>query len=798
MKRSTLSCLIIGLCLLSAIAHAQTYRGFVLDTDSQPVEFATVLLLRTSEPAATAITDSLGGFKLSAEAEHYRVRIQNIAYKTIEKDIKLTAEKPDLGVFTMEDAFVNMKEVVVTASHITREADRFVMQINTDMPMLMNKDASEVLQLAPGVWVDDKGISINGTAGTKVYINDRELKLSGNDLVGYLRNYRSTDIARVEVVPQAGAEYSADSKGGIIKIVLRKRVENGLSGTILAQTTQGKEYAAYKPSATLNAMVGKWTFNAAATGNITPEGRTEMTEQRFYREETANFFESSSSTNNKPRSALGRLGAVYEINSRNSVGAEVEWQDRKTDRPSFSETTGLENGVSLRSTSEYEQEETERNLTATLNYIYQVDTLGSTLKTILDYTDKKVRGRNEYASVFEMPNGKRDSVYRNRASSDYRLYTTDLMLDKRLRNGMKYAVGLRYARNEMSNEMRYEGLANSQWQSLDRFDYALNYAENISAAYATLAFKLGKLDVLGGVRGEYTHTTGKEELDKKYTDLFPSLSLTYSFNAMKTFLLVAQYARNIERPNFWYLNSNRVQYSDYSYYIGNPLLRPTYINRVSLTAVYRYRHTLTVGGNLHKDLIREVTKIDPENPEIKYVTPENHFRENHYFVAISSPHNFTQWFSLNTNLVGVKQDIQGSKSEKTKSHYLYFINSTANFSLPAGIFLELTYSGTSKLYSANSGIEPSHLFHAQIKKKLLNNRMNITLGMDNLLNRNTTYFANMEQYTSRSKEQNARTGRTIKLSLQYTFNSGKSVKKRTVESSLNTEKERITRASGVK
>lgn len=798
MRKSTLYCFIAVLNSLYATAFGQTYRGLVLDTKNKPIEFATVLLLQADKPAETAITDSSGGFILSTETGDYRVRIQNIAYKTIETDIKLTAEELDLGVFNMEDAFVNMEEVVVTASHITREADRFVMQINKEMPTLMNKDASEVLQLAPGVWVDEKGISINGAAGAKVYINDRELKLSGSDLVGYLRNYRSADIARVEVVPQAGAEYSADSKGGIIKIILRKQAENGVSGTLLAQTIQGKNYAYYKPSAMIHAMVGKWTWSALVTGNSTPEGENEMTEWRFYPQGSDNFFKSSTSTNNKPRSILAGLGSVYEINNRNSVGAEVEWQNRTKEMPSFSETIGQENGVKLRSTSNYEQEEKEGNLTATFNYIYKVDTLGSTLKTMLDYTDKKVTGRNKYTSAFEIPGGKQDSVYRNRASSNYRLYTTNLMLDKRMKSGIKYAVGLRYARNEMSNEMNYEGWTDSRWQALHKFNYALNYTENISAAYATLSFKLGKLDVLAGLRGEYTHTTGKEALDKKYTDLFPNLNLTYSFNAMKTFLLVAQYARNIERPNFWYLNSNRVQYSDYSYYIGNPLLRPTYINRFSLTAVYRYRHTLTIGGNLHKDLIREITQIDPENPEVKYVTPENHFKENHYFVAISSPHNITKWLSLNTNVVGVKQDIQTSKANRTKSHYLYFINSTVNFSLPAGIFLELTYSGTSKLYSANSGIEPTHLFHAGIKKKLLNNRMNLTLGVHNLFDRATIYFANMEHYTSRSKDINARNARTVRLSLQYTFNSGKSIKKRSVESPLNTEKERIKRASGVK
>jgi len=259
MNRSILYYIVILLSCSCAICVAQERKGRILNTKNEPVEFATIILLKDGEQAAAAITDTAGHFSLSVQAGKYFMRIQNITYKTIETDLNLNQSNPDLGIFRMEDAFVNMSEVVVTASAITREADRFVMQINNNMPSLMNKDASEVLQLAPGVWVDDKGISINGTAGTKVYINDRELKLASNELVGYLRNFRSSDIARVEVVPQAGAEYSADSKGGVIRIILRKQQENGLSGNAMVQTTQNKDYTYYKPSANLNALIGKWT-----------------------------------------------------------------------------------------------------------------------------------------------------------------------------------------------------------------------------------------------------------------------------------------------------------------------------------------------------------------------------------------------------------------------------------------------------------------------------------------------------------------------------------------------------------
>lgn len=786
------------LCCFALFASAQERSGAIINGNGEPVDYATVVFLQDGYQKAATITDTLGRFTLTVEEGLYMMKVQNIAYQPLEREIKLASGDADLGSFRMEEAHFNLNAVVVTASPITREADRFVMLVGDHVPSFMNKDAAEVLQQAPGVWVDDKGISINGSAGTKVFINERELKLTSAELADYLRNYRSSDIARVEVIPQAGAEYSADSKGGVIRIILRRQLENGVTGNAMMQTTQGKYYGNYRPSATVNALVGKWTLHASATGLITSKNKGEMTEERFTSESEAPFFRSESHMDGKPSRVMGRLGSIYEIDHRNSLGAEVEYGSGREKTPSYSETTGRIEGTPIHSTSQNRQEDKNRNLSATFNYIHKIDTIGSVLKFIADYTNRKVTGENHFHSVYDTSHGTLDSLYRNQSSSDYRIFTTDLLFQKELRKGMRFTTGARYTRNRITNRAFYEGQQNAQWRPLDNYNYALDYVENIGAVYGTFAFKIGRLSALAGLRGEYTHTTGKGTFDNTYIDVFPNLNLTYAFNAMQTFLLVGQYARNIERPNFWHLNSNRIQYSDYSYMIGNPLLRPTYINRFSLTAVYRYRYTLTVGGNMHRDLIREVTKSDPVDPEVKYVIPENHYMENHYFVAVSCPFRFTDWLSVNANLVGVKQDIRGVKTDKTMSHYLYFINATSTLTLPAAFYLELTYSGTSRLYSANSGIEPRHLVHAQVKKKLFGNRLNVSLGVQNLFDTRGAYFARMENYSSESRVLDAYNARAVKLSLQYNFQSGKTFRKRTVEGASDTEKSRMEKASEMK
>ena len=794
---------------LSGVVSAQERSGFVMDNHGEPVDMATVVLLAGGRQAAVAVTDTAGRFALIAADGEYEINIRYITHSPIKKMIELKTGVGDMGQFIMEESIVGLQEVVVSASVITREADRFVMRI-IGAPSMLSKDAAEILRLAPGVWVDDTGISINGMRGSTVFINERELKLPAEELAGYLRNLQSSDIARIEVIPQTGAEYSADSRGGAIRIILRKQSENGVSGNISIGTSLGEYINEYHPSATVNSRIGQLTLNTFASATISPKSESEMTTTRTYESGGNSSFHSRSFMKEKIHYGTGRIGAVYEPDNKNSFGVEFEYISKDTKTPSIAETVIRESGsnaiethinsIETNAKSDYRQNEDDKNLSATFNYVYRLDTLGSVLKFISDYTNKKVGGDNDYNSSFEikgidMPEIKKDSVYRNNTSSDYRIFSADLSLNKQLGNGMKFLAGAKYTRNDMSDTVSYESHYLQNWKPLTDYSFAINYTEDISAVYGTFAANMGGLSMTAGVRVEHTYTKGRSsDISNSYVDFFPNVNLTYSFNAMRTFMLISQFSRNIQRPNFWYLNPNRVQFSDYSYMTGNPNLRPTYINRFSLTAVYKYRYVLSTGGTLHHDLIREVCKIDPSNPDLTYITPENHYMENHYYVALSFPFQPVEWLNANFNLVGVKQDIRGVKGGDKMSHYLYFNNVTTNLTLPEKFIMEISYSGTSRLYSANSGVEPRQIFNVAIKRKLFVDRITTSLGVNNIFDSKVAYFSTTERFTANAGGREALSSRFIKLSIQYNFSTGKSFKKRDVERVSESEKSRLEKS----
>lgn len=116
-----------------------------------------------------------------------------------------------------------MKEVFIKKSKslIERKIDRIVMNI-ADNPNSSGKSSMDLFKLAPGVFVNNGNISINGVWGTRVMIDGKMLNLSGDDLNNYLQTLRSNEIQSIEVIAHPSAEFEAEGSGGIINIILKK------------------------------------------------------------------------------------------------------------------------------------------------------------------------------------------------------------------------------------------------------------------------------------------------------------------------------------------------------------------------------------------------------------------------------------------------------------------------------------------------------------------------------------------------------------------------------------------------
>jgi hypothetical protein len=253
------------------------------------------------------------------------------------------------------------------------------------------------LEAAPAVFINDDEISINGRSGTKVYVNDRELKYSKEQLMVYLRSLKSEDIRTIEVVPQSGADYDANSSGGIIKITLKRRRDDGIMGNLSFSTRQSDLIHSYVPSASINYHSGKWTLNAS--------GWYSYSDQSTFIDEQTNYFigdkllTSSSKSRYKSNWGGAKAGIIYDINDRHSLGAELNYYDGGNTAPTTSTTHLVAENMITDSRSDYLNRSGNRGLSATLNYIIKFDSLGSKLKILADYNYDSSDGDNNYHTL---------------------------------------------------------------------------------------------------------------------------------------------------------------------------------------------------------------------------------------------------------------------------------------------------------------------------------------------------------------------------------------------------------------
>lgn len=776
--------------LASAVSQLPAARlypstGRVVDEQGNAVEYATVVLLKGSEQVAGRTTDARGRFELKAAPGNYTLQIQFLGFDPIKKAVRVELDN-DLGDFVMRSSATDIESVVVKAQLVRREADRFVVDV-ANAPAAIGKDGIELLERAPGVWIDGEKISINGKSGSKVYINDRELRMEPEQLLTYLRSLRAEEIQKIEVVPTTGADYDADSAGGAIRITLRKRRENGIDGSVSFNTSQAKIVNKYNPSANINIHSGRTDFYASAWGSFGGDKTTTDEQTRYDAADKA--LNAHSEMKGRNRSFGASAGTVFEINPRHSVGAEVEYWRNRDGEPNDSYTDFRNGGTVTRTDSYFDKLDRRNNYSATFNYIWKIDTLGSTLKLLADYTRRENDTRNDNTSHITAPGGILDSVYRDNSVSLYNITTATLALEKNFSPRWSLKAGAKYTYNDMHNNALYEYRKGDAWLRNEQQSFTIDYTENIAAAYAIASAKLGGWSLVAGLRGEYTHTTGKG-VGQDYFSLFPNANVSYSFSREKGWSLIAQYARTIERPRFWSLNPQRMQISDYTYQTGNPSLDPAFKHDVSLTLVAAHKYTLTAGVQIVNDEIQQTMRADSENPDLLQMAWVNYDATKGYYLSANLPFQPAKWWQLNANVTYMRR---GQRVEQHGAEEFFnwgFVNLSTTFTLPAKFYIDLSYRYQTRLDLGNCWVKPDHRLQAGIKKRF-GDRFTASFSVQNLLDQGQLIGARGDGFVRTVNARQTWNNRSYRIGVTWNFKSGKAFKRKAVEAGSEAEKSRL-------
>lgn len=757
-------------------------RGRVADGNRQPVEFATVVALADSIQRGGTVTDSLGRYELSLPEGRYVLKFSSVGYASCDTTVDVSGSGQRVDV-TMPLSGVLMNTVEVEASAIRREPDRYVMQVE-DMQSMIGKDGKEMLQQAPGVWIDDEKVTVNGKSGTKIYVNDRELKMNDEQLVAFLNSLKAEDVSKVEVIPQTGAEYSADTSAGIIRITMKKNRADGVMGNVAMASEIGRNVISLRPSGALNVKDGKWNYNLNVNWFANPKSVMELQENNRYA--TGSLYDSDSRQDAQGMMFGNVMASVfYDLDNRNTFGLEFGYNlmKRPVDAVSNSRMDLTDDRVE-QIAGDYRSTGKNNNYDLTFNYVHRLDTLGSTLKVIANssWTDETQDADNR--TITTVGTLTDDSLSRSTEHSLYRVTNISLDWDEKIGKNWSVGAGGKYTFNRMDNRAFFEyAVPDGLWIPETGRNYDDIYKENIAALYAKASGRFGPLSAVVGLRGEYTwaHSRGSV-VANNYFDLFPNANLSWLIDKTGANSLTLSYSRHITRPSFWALNPIRRQISDYSYQTGNPRLKPAYQHTLSLTAVYKYRYTLSAWIDFAQNPIRQAATVDPIDPNIVVMSMVNSDTEHSYGATLSLPFRFFDcWdLTLNTTYFGIRQRMMAGGPVEYNNTVTAMGNTGVQ--LPLDFYVSCTAFWQSGISISNMHVGAMTFLNLSIKKSFAKKRWTLSVDANNLLGSDMRLRVETEAYHN---ETVANLRPSFGVSLAYNFNVGDMFRARAIESNAD-------------
>ncbi|MEM6718822.1 MAG: TonB-dependent receptor [Bacteroidota bacterium] len=617
----------------SFFSHAQIeITGIVNDSSNNVIEFANVVLTnQNNEFVQGAITGKDGRFQLSATEGNYNLTISFIGYKAFTKAISVTGTTLDLGKIQLELDENKLGEVVIRANKplIEKKTDRLVFNVENSVSA-SGGDGMDALSVSPGLRVANDQISIIGRNGVIVMVNDKPINLSGDDLIGYIRNLNADDIKRIEIITNPPAKYDAEGNGGLVNIILKKTKSNSYSGTVSSSLSQS-ELALYRSGLNLNYQKDRLTITSKfglTQGKREPFQKYELQYPSYLWVEDLNSTTTYDNLN-------ATVNIDYQASSKVKIGGEYSITnstplfDTNNEARIFNLSSQLDSII--RNTSNMDQ--TRKTNIVNLYSTIDLDTLGRRIDFNVDYLGYRKDINNNFfnSSFFADGTLKPDSFLSANNTSDLSIDIFSSSLDIELPlNWVHLSFGAKITSiNNESGVAFFETTTGNPILDPQRTN-TFDYEEDTQALYISAKKSLSeKVSVKVGLRGEYTQTEGvSRDLNQTntndYFQLFPTVYVNYAFNDYK--ILGFNYGRRINRPKYNNLNPFQFFTNAYNFAQGNPFLQPFFTNNFELSFIYKNSSYTALYVNHTTDGVDQVTFVSPDSIEQR-VIPQNFYNQ---------------------------------------------------------------------------------------------------------------------------------------------------------------------------
>ncbi len=682
------------------------------------------------------------------------------------------------GIFTFaqtEKDTIKSKEktiegvtVTVRKPTIESKADRTVFNVSNSS-ILAGNTTWDVLRMTPLVSIDNNdAIKAEGETVT-VYINDRKTVFTGKELKEYLKTIPADNLMKIEVITSPSSRYEAT--GSVINIVLKKRDDEGMKGSVTLNNRQNTKNSQYT---NLNLNYHKKNFTQTLIGSYSDNTYVQRNSSLY------NWY-ADNSTNQIDSYVIGRSKSPslsstseFEINNKNTVGVILEYY--QSNSTSNSEASGI-NNINNIFDSSFDQNQSSTGLNRNLGTNLFYKWYDKEKNKILDVnvgTNYYGQSEDSYfinkiMSVKDGASAKDLGVLSDTENRNYYLkidYTQPLG-----KSGATFEVGGKINLNNNAIPNNLYGNMLSGLSSSDIF----HYEDNISSLYANYSrtfFK--KLETRIGLRYEYIDYKMRQDIAgtsrrDSYGTFLPNLLLKYNFS--DKYDLTLTYNRNLWRPWYAEFNPFMTPNTDGIYSRGNMDLEPNPSDRVYmklgilkkyfLSARYSFTDQDYWTDYLQGDIpdvtsptgLRKISITQPSNFSGKvhkyyiYANTNQTFFKNKFTVNLG-----LGWYYIDNSDFNQKNKLDGARD------YISYLSASTNLSYNNLFNKNINLSAWVEVSNQNNGnstTNKANVFHnISVTKIFPKTQMEVSLQLMNIFQRpnyNATTYNSTGYVTSASK-----------------------------------------------
>ena len=722
--------------------------GKLLDAQTnQIIEYGNIVLYSIKDSAMIngTITDKEGKFRLeNLTFGQYYIKASFIGYATRYIDsirINPRSSEVDLGIVYLDEQSIELGNVLVTGQKemVINNLDKKVINVEKDLTST-GGSAVDVVGNIPSVTVDlDGNVSFRGNQNITILIDGKPSTLVGASNSDILNSIPASQIESIELVTNPSARYDPDGTSGILNIILKKRINGGLNGSIsLNVGTRDK----YNSSINLNYRTPYFNFFGSYDNRL------------FRNENEGNSLRTN--TINNTQSFLSTINdGVFKFGSHNiTAGLDYLYDDYNTFTFSYrlrdfsfdsDNNVNNSNKNSLNELTNYFERlsNADRNMNGssyTLSYRRTFENKGAELTADVILADHSMKRDEDIVQRnFDLNlNPLSENLQQGLSSNSNMRWTIQSNYVNPIGGFGRIETGFKINLQDLNSKNDYLDLdaVSGNWINDPTRKTDFDYEEQIYAVYVIYSNNINKFQYQFGIRAEQANVDGSEltsstSFNKNYFALYPTLHLIQGLPGEMEVQL--SYSRRVQRPNNRQLNPYVDRSDSLNIQYGNPELNPEFVNSFDLGYSKFFGKTVLTSSVFYKytdDVITSFTTL--RNDGVTETTWRNLAKSSSYGIELTATHPLFEWLRLNGSFSYFNTQFDGVDISTNDNSWISKLNTT--FMLAKDFNFQINANYNSPIVTAQGKIKEVFTTDLAVKKDFLDGQLSVTFRVSDIFN----------------------------------------------------------------